>query len=141
MDGWLAQALEKLDLDPEVYSTYVMGILDDDDQDQSIEERLDSVEEILSGAVDEDLTSMRAELKQRYAMLVKKRQEEEAMEELARAEETKRKREEERREIEEAEQERAAKAQQGRSEEEMRERQRLLQAYAYAEDDGEDEDG
>ncbi|CAM9497352.1 unnamed protein product [Ascophyllum nodosum] len=112
------------------------------DQDNSQEEQIESVCELLGGATEEDLDEFRSTLKDRWEARLELEAKEREAAKTAKLKELDMKKEEERRQVEEADRSRKEKAERAvrRTAEEQAERNRLLGEYGY-DSDPVDEDG
>jgi len=80
----MAETLEGLDLDPDAYLDYAMGILDEDEED--LDARVESCIEILSGATEQELGPFSEHLKVHYSAMLESSQKQEEEQTVARAE-------------------------------------------------------
>mmetsp|Transcript_13327 Transcript_13327/g.20305 ORF Transcript_13327/g.20305 Transcript_13327/m.20305 type:complete len:227 (+) Transcript_13327:276-956(+) len=140
---WLVSKLESLSLDSEVYCEYVSGIMGDSDMD--LNERAETVKNLIVSALEDDdpdqkVESLPEELVKQWESKQEADKAQEEAQALAKREELERKQEEDRRMAKENSEKLEAASKVEMSREERRERERLLNAYAYAENDF-DEDG
>ena len=80
----MAETLEGLDLDPDAYLDYAMGILDEDEED--LDTRVESCIEIMSGATEQELGPFSEDLKAHYSAMLESSQKQEEEQTMARAE-------------------------------------------------------